>query len=126
MPRLIAQPVVIQAAGNKPKVIRELVGRPSSGAEHVSVARMSSPAGWEEPAQAPEFEEITIVLAGTVRIDHDGGHLLVGPGQAAITFPGERVRYSTPGAEGAEYLAICLPAFSPHLVHRDDDGGDHR
>ena len=122
MPRLIEQPFVVQAAGNKPKVIRELVGRPSTGAAHVSIARMSSPPGWEEPPQAPDFEEITVVLAGTVRIDHDGGHLLVGPGQAAITYPGERVQYSTPGAEGAEYLAICLPAFSPQLVHRDGDG----
>src|SRR5262245_34075209 len=113
MPRLIEQPVVIQAAGNKPKIIRELIGRPSTGAEHVSIARMSPPSGRVEPHQAPEFEEITVVLAGTVRIDHDGGHLLVGPGQAAITYPGERVQYSTPGEEGAEYLAICLPAFSP-------------
>jgi len=119
VPKLIAEPVVIAAAGNKPKVIRELVGRPSTGSTDVSVARMSSPSGWIEPAQAPDFQEITIVLAGTVRIEHDGGHLEVHAGQAAITYPGERVRYSTPGDEGAEYVAICLPAFSPDLVHRD-------
>jgi len=120
MPKLIAQPVIIQAAGNKPKVIRELVGRPSTGSSDVSVARMSSPPGWIEPAQAPDFQEITIVLSGQVRIEHDGGLLDVAAGQAAITFPGERVRYSTPGAEGAEYIAICLPAFAPDLVHRDE------
>jgi len=120
MPKLIAEPVVLHAAGNKPKVIRELVGRPSTGSTDVSVARMSSPPGWEEPAQAPDFQEITIVLHGTVRIDHADGHLVVGAGQAAITYPGERVRYSTPESEGAEYIAICLPAFGPELVHRDE------
>ena len=120
MPTLIPAPVVVHAAGQPPKRIEEFAGRASSGHAAVSVARMLSPGGWSEPAQRPEFEEITIVLSGQVRIEHDGGHLDVAAGQAAITFPGERVRYSTPGAEGAEYIAICLPAFAPDLVHRDE------
>ena len=119
MPKLVSSPVVIEAAGNKPKIIEEFVGRPSVGSNHVSVARMRSPAGWEEPGQRPEFEEITVVLLGTLRVQHDGGELLVQAGQAVITSPGEWVRYSTPGPEGAEYVAICLPAFSPDSVHRD-------
>ena len=118
MPRLIAQPAVIQSAGNKPKRIEEYAGRVNSGHHAVSIARMKSPAGWEEPGQRPEFEEITLVLSGTLRVDHAGGAMDVKAGQAVATAPGEWVRYSTP--EGAEYVAVCLPAFSPQTVHRDD------
>jgi mannose-6-phosphate isomerase-like protein (cupin superfamily) len=120
MPRLIAAPTVIKSAGNKPKKIEEFAGLVNSGHAGVSVARMQSPPGWLEPGQRPEFEEITIVLAGTVRVEHEGGALEVAAGQAVVTAPGEWVRYSTPGAEGAEYIAVCLPAFSPATVHRDD------
>ena len=119
MPRLIERPTVIQAAGTKPKRIEEYAGRVNSGHASVSVARMVSPQGWEEPAQRPEFEEITLVLRGTLRVEHDGGSLDVQAGQAIVTLPGERVRYSTPHEGGAEYVAICLPAFSPATVHRD-------
>lgn len=119
MPRLIASPLTIQAAGTKPKVIEEFVGRPSTATTAVSVARMRSPGGWEEPGQRPAFQEITVVLRGTVRVEHEAGELNVVAGQAIITFPGEWVRYSTPDPEGAEYVAICLPAFSPDSVHRD-------
>jgi len=121
MPRLIAAPSVIESAGNKPKRIEEFAGRVNTGQTNVSVARMESPAGWVEPGQRPEFEEITVVLAGTLRVEHAGGVLDVRAGQAVITLPGEWVRYSTP--EGATYLAVCLPAFSPDTVHRDPDGG---
>jgi mannose-6-phosphate isomerase-like protein (cupin superfamily) len=117
MPRLIARPARIESAGNKPKHIDEHVGRMSSGHSDVSVARMTSPPGWQEPGQRPEFEEITLVLSGMLRVEHDQGLLEVGPGQAVVTSPGEWVRYSTP--DGAEYIAICLPAFSPQTVHRD-------
>lgn len=120
MPRLIAQATVIQAAGNKPKRIEEYAGRVNSGHRDVSVARMVSPGGWQEPGQRPEFEEITVVLRGSVRVEYEGGVLEVGPGQAVVTAPGEWVRYSTPGTDGAEYIAVCLPAFSPANVHRDD------
>ena len=119
MPKLIAAPTVIQAAGNKPKRIEEFAGRVNSGHSAVSVARMTSPEGWIEPGQRPEFEEITVVLRGLVRVEHHGGVLDVRAGQAVVTAPGEWVRYSTPEAEGAEYVAICLPAFSPDTVHRD-------
>jgi len=119
MPKLIAAPTVIQAAGNKPKRIEEFAGRVNSGHSQVSVARMTSPEGWIEPGQRPEFEEITVVLRGLVRVEHHGGVLDVRQGQAVVTAPGEWVRYSTPEAEGAEYVAICLPAFSPGTVHRD-------
>jgi mannose-6-phosphate isomerase-like protein (cupin superfamily) len=120
MPRVIAAPTVIKAAGNKPKRIEEFAGRVNSGHESVSVAKMTSPSGWEEPGQRPEFEEITVVLRGTVHVEHEGGALDVHAGQAVVTAPGEWVRYSTPGADGAEYIAVCLPAFSPATVHRDD------
>jgi quercetin dioxygenase-like cupin family protein len=120
MPRLVAAPVVIQAAGNKPKLIEEFVGGPSTGSREVSVARMRSPAGWQEPGQRPEFTEITVVLRGRVRVEHEGGELSVAAGQAVISEPGEWVRYSSPDAEGAEYVAICLPAFAPGIVHRDE------
>jgi mannose-6-phosphate isomerase-like protein (cupin superfamily) len=119
MPRLIEQPTLIQAAGNKPKQIHEFVGRVNSGDQHVSVARMVSPEGWVEPGQRPEFEEITVVLRGMLHVEHEQGTLDVAAGQAVITAPGEWVRYSTPELGGAEYIAICLPAFSPDTVHRD-------
>jgi mannose-6-phosphate isomerase-like protein (cupin superfamily) len=119
MPELIARPTVIAAAGNKPKTIEEFAGRVNSGHTAVSVAHMISPSGWEEPGQRPEFEEITVVLRGLLRVDHDGGTLDVAAGQAVVARPGEWVRYSSPGPEGAEYIAVCLPAFSPAAVHRD-------
>ena len=119
MPRKIPQPAVVAAAGTKPKRIEEYFGRVNSGHAHVSVARMVSPGGWVEPGQRPEFEEITVVLRGMVRVEHEGGALEVHAGQAVVAAPGEWIRYSTPGAEGAEYVAVCLPAFSPATVHRD-------
>jgi ethanolamine utilization protein EutQ len=119
MPKLIPHPVIIQAAGNKPKVIEEFVGRPSTGTTELSVARMTSPSGWEEPGQRPGFRELSVVLEGTLRVEFQGGTFEVGAGQAVIAEPGEWVRYSTPGSQGARYIAICLPAFSPQTVHRD-------
>jgi mannose-6-phosphate isomerase-like protein (cupin superfamily) len=119
MPRRIDAPTIITAAGNKPKRIEEYVGRINSGHASVSVARMVSPGGWEEPGQRPEFEEVTIVLRGRVRVESQDGVLDVNAGQAVVTRPGEWVRYSTPDPEGAEYIAVCLPAFSPDSVHRD-------
>jgi mannose-6-phosphate isomerase-like protein (cupin superfamily) len=121
MPRLIAAPTVIQAAGNKPKRIEEYAGKVNSGHQSVSIARMMSPGGWQEPGQRPEFEEITVVIRGMLRVEHAGGALDVSAGQAIVTSPGEWVRYSTPLPEGAEYVAVCLPAFSPETVHRDAD-----
>jgi mannose-6-phosphate isomerase-like protein (cupin superfamily) len=121
MPRLISAPSVIKAAGTKPKRIEEYAGRVNSGHASVSVARMISPGGWQEPGQRPEFEEITVVLRGTLRVESESGTLDVAAGQAVVTAPGEWVRYSTPLPEGAEYVAVCLPAFSPGTVHRDDD-----
>ena len=120
MPRLIAAPAVVQAAGSKPKQIEEFVGRVNSGHSGMSVARMVSPSGWQEPGQRPEFEEITVVLRGVVRVEHEAGVLDVHAGQAVVTAPGEWVRYSTPGPGGAEYIAVCAPAFSPATVHRDE------
>lgn len=119
MPKLIAAPTVIEAAGNKPKRIEEYVGRVNSGHAAVSIARMVSPAGWEEPAQRPEFEEITLVLRGMLRVEGVDGVLDVQTGHAVVTAPGEWVRYSSPGTDGAEYVAVCLPAFSPATVHRE-------
>ena len=121
MPKLIAAPTVVQAVGTKPKRIEEFVGRVNSGDAGVSVAKMLSPSGWEEPGQRPEFEEITVVLKGMLRVEHESGMLEVRAGQAVVTAAGEWVRYSTPEPEGAEYVAVCLPAFSPATVHRDDD-----
>lgn len=118
MPNLIAKPTRIEAAGNKPKLIDEYVGRVNSKSAHVSIAHMRSPGGWLEPAQQPEFEELTIVLKGMLRVEHDGGTIDVRAGQAIMCHPGETVRYSTPEADGAEYIAVCLPAFSPDTVHR--------
>ena len=119
MPRLIEAPTVVQAAGTKPKQIQELIGRVNTGDDRLSIALMRSPVGWEEPGQRPEFEEITVVLQGMVRIEHGEGVIDVRAGQAAVASPGEWVRYSTPEAGGAEYIAVCLPAFSPQAVHRD-------
>jgi mannose-6-phosphate isomerase-like protein (cupin superfamily) len=120
MPRLIPAPTVIAAAGTKPKRIEEFAGRVNSGHAQVSVARMTSPSGWEEPGQRPEFEEITVVLRGMVRVEHEGGAIDVHAGQAVVTAPGEWIRYSTPGPDGAEYIAVCLPAFSAETVRRDN------
>lgn len=121
MPKLISTPAIIVAAGNKPKRIEEYAGRVNSGHAHVSVARMQSPSGWLEPGQRPDFEEITIVLRGMVRVEHENGVIEVHAGQAVVTHPGEWVRYSSPGPDGAEYVAVCLPAFSMETVHRDGD-----
>ena len=118
MPRLIEKPTQIQAEGQPPKIIREYVGRVNSQTPAVSVAHMKSPSGWTEPAQTPEFDEYTVVLSGMLRVEHDGGSLDVNAGQGVITLRGERVRYSSPGKDGAEYIAVCLPAFSPDTVHR--------
>jgi quercetin dioxygenase-like cupin family protein len=120
MPKLIRSPTIVQAAGTPPKRIEEYAGRVNTGHTSVSVARMVSPPGWREPGQRPTFEEITIVLSGTVRVEHEGGVLDVSAGQAVVTAPGEWVRYSSP-AGGAEYIAVCLPAFSMDTVHRDAD-----
>jgi mannose-6-phosphate isomerase-like protein (cupin superfamily) len=119
MPKLIEKPTVIDCVGTKPKQIQEFAGRVNSGHASVSVARMISPGGWEEPGQRPEFEEITVVLKGMLRVEHEHGALDVRAGQAVVTSPGEWVRYSTPNPEGAEYVAVCLPAFSPATVNRD-------
>jgi mannose-6-phosphate isomerase-like protein (cupin superfamily) len=120
MPKLIERPTKIQAAGTKPKQIEEFAGRVNSGHEGVSVARMVSPEGWLEPGQRPEFEEITVVLRGLLRVEYEGGTLDVRAGQGVVTAPGEWVRYATPEPGGAEYVAVCLPAFSPTTVHRDE------
>jgi quercetin dioxygenase-like cupin family protein len=120
MPRLIEQPTKITAAGNKPKLIEEFVGRVNSKHEALSVARMKSPGGWVEPGQRPEFLEVSVVLAGMLRVESEGGVHEVRAGQAVVCEPGEWVRYSTPEAEGAEYVAVCLSAFSPATVHRDE------
>src|ERR687893_658734 len=116
MPHLIAEPARVEAAGEPPKLIEEFAGRASNSEERVSVARMRSPAGWSEPGQRPEFDEYTVVLAGALQIETDDGALEVPAGKAVLTRAGEWVRYSTP--EGAEYLAVCLPAFSADTVHR--------
>jgi mannose-6-phosphate isomerase-like protein (cupin superfamily) len=121
MPTVIAAPSVINAAGQPPKRIEEYAGRVNSGHSGVSVARMVSPSGWREPGQRPDFEEITVVLRGMVHVEHEGGAIEVHAGQAVITRPGEWVRYSSPGPDGAEYIAVCLPAFSMDTVHRDRD-----
>lgn len=120
MPRLIAAPTVVPAAGTPPKRIEEYAGRVNSGHTSVSVARMVSPAGWVEPGQRPQFEEITVVLKGMLKVEHEQGAIDVRAGQAIVAAPGEWVRYSSPEPGGAEYVAICLPAFSMDTVHRDD------
>jgi mannose-6-phosphate isomerase-like protein (cupin superfamily) len=120
MPTLIPQPTRIQAAGNKPKLIDEYIGRVNSKTSAASVAHMRSPQGWLEPGQTPEFDEFTIVLKGTLHVEHKGGSLDVNAGQAVVAHAGEWVRYSTPQEGGAEYVAVCLPAFSMESVHRDE------
>jgi len=119
MPTIIAQPTRIQAAGNKPKLIDEYVGRVNTKTAATSIAHMRSPQGWEEPGQTPEFDEFTIVLKGTVRVRHNGGEMDVAAGQGVIARGGEWVQYLTPFEGGAEYIAVCLPAFSMETVHRD-------
>lgn len=120
MPVLIKTPTVIAASGNKPKEIREYIGRVNSKTAEVSIARMKSPAGWTEPGQQPEFDEYTLVLRGMLRVRTKSGAVDVREGEAVIVQKGEWVQYSTPGTEGAEYVAVCLPAFSPDTVHRDE------
>jgi ethanolamine utilization protein EutQ (cupin superfamily) len=117
MPVLIEKPTRVQAAGTKPKAIDEFIGRVNSGDQQLSIALMNSPAGWVEPGQRPDFDEYTLVLEGALQVEHEGGSLLVHAGQAVHTRPGEWVRYSTP--DGARYVAVCIPAFSPDTVHRD-------
>ena len=121
MPTLIQSPARIEAAGNKPKLIDEYVGRICTRTEQVSIAHMRCPGGWLEPGQEPEFEEFTVVLRGLLRVTYRGGQLDVRAGQGVIAHAGEWVQYSTPEPDGAEYVAVCLPAFSPQLVHRDED-----
>ena len=118
MPDLIEGPSRVEAAGTKPKLIDEYVGRVNTGEDRVSVAHMRSPAGWVEPGQRPEFDEYTVVLSGRIEVEHEDGTLSVAAGQAVLTRAGEWIRYSTP--EGAEYIAVCLPAFAPDTVHRDE------
>lgn len=119
MARLIAQPTRIEAAGNKPKLIDEFFGQVNSSTAEISIARMQSPSGWVEPGQTPEFDEYTIVLRGMLKVETKGNTLEVNAGQGVLTSKGEWIRYSTPGPDGAEYIAVCLPAFSPDTVHRD-------
>ena len=122
MPELIENPSRVEAAGTKPKLIDEFVGRVNTGEERLSVARMNSPQGWVEPGQRPDFDEWTLVLDGTLTVEHEAGLVDVRAGQGILVWGGEWVRYSTPYPGGAEYVAVCLPAFSPDTVHRDDDG----
>jgi mannose-6-phosphate isomerase-like protein (cupin superfamily) len=122
MPEFITKPVIVEAAGNVTKIIEEFVGRASTGTAGVSIAHMKSPAGWEEPGQRPDFDEWTIVLSGRLTVEHDDGRTQVEVGQAVHARPGEWVRYSSPSEGGADYIAVCLPAFSPDTVHRDDEG----
>jgi len=119
MPTFISSETRIAAAGTKPKIIEEYIGRVNSKTSAVSVAHMLSPSGWVEPGQKPEFNEYTVVLKGMLHVDHEGGSIDVRAGQAIIAYAGEWVRYSSPGEEGAEYIAVCLPAFSVDTVHRD-------
>jgi mannose-6-phosphate isomerase-like protein (cupin superfamily) len=116
---IIERPTIIQAAGNKPKIIEEYIGRVNTMTSALSIARMKSPSGWVEPGQTPEFDEYTLVLQGMLRIKTKNGSVKVKAGQAVISKRGEWIQYSTPGPEGAEYIAVCLPAFSPEAVHRD-------
>lgn len=117
----ITQPTRVQAAGNKPKLIEEFIGKVNSSTDPISIARMRSPSGWQEPGQKPEFDEYTVVLKGLLRVETRDGAIDVRAGQAVIAHKGEWVRYSTPEAEGAEYMAVCMPAFTPDTVHRDAD-----
>jgi len=120
MPTLIEKPTRIEAAGSKPKLIDEYVGRVNTRESAVSIAHMQSPSGWAEPGQTPEFDEYTLVLRGCLQVEHKGGLIEVRAGQAVVVRRGEWVRYATPGDDGAEYVAVCLPAFSPQTVHRDE------
>jgi len=122
VPEKIAAPTTVASAGTLPKTIEEYVGRVNTGDSALSIAHMRSPQGWEEPAQTPEFDEYTLVLAGLLVVEHDGGRIEVHAGEAVHARPGEWVRYSTPDPGGAEYVAVCLPAFSADTVHRDDEG----
>ena len=119
MAKKIDKPTQVQAAGNLPKIIREYIGCVNTQTRDVSIAHMQSPKGWQEPGQTPEFDEYTVVLAGALRVEHEGGVLEVAAGQAVIARAGEWVRYGSPGPDGAEYIAVCLPAFSPDSVQRD-------
>jgi len=119
MPTHIQRPSIVRAAGNKPKIIEELIGRVNSQTAALSVARMRSPGGWVEPGQTPEFDEYTVVLKGTLRVTSRDRSIDVDAGEAVIAHAGEWVQYSTPSHEGAEYIAVCLPAFAPDIVHRD-------
>jgi mannose-6-phosphate isomerase-like protein (cupin superfamily) len=120
MPELIPQPTRVEAAGEPPKLIDEFAGRVNSGEQRLSIARMRSPKGWSEPFQVPEFDEWTVVLHGALQVEFEGGVLDVAAGQAVLVRAGERIRYSTPGEDGAEYVAVCLPAFAPDTVHREE------
>ena len=120
MPIKIKQPTIIESAGNKPKIIKEFIGRVNSNNNDLSIARMKSPSGWEEPGQTPEFDEYTIVLKGMLRVKSKTGTLDIHAGEAVIVKANEWVRYSTPNSDGAEYIAVCLPAFSPDTVHREE------
>jgi mannose-6-phosphate isomerase-like protein (cupin superfamily) len=120
VPTPILAPTRVEAAGNKPKLIDEYVGRVNSGTQPLSIAHMRSPGGWQEPGQTPQFDEYTLVLRGVLRVEHREGAIEIRAGQAVIAHAGEWVRYSTPDADGAEYIAVCLPAFSPQTVHRDE------
>ena len=121
MPTFVPGPTRVAAVGSRPKEIEEFIGRVNTKTVGVSVARMRSPSGWVEPAQRPDFDEFTVVLAGMLRVEHDGGVLDVRAGEAVVAHAGERVRYSTPGPDGAEYIAVCHPAFSPDTVHREEE-----
>ena len=120
MPKLIQTPTLIESVGTQPKIIREYIGRVNSGNADCSVAHMTSPSGWEEPGQRPEFTEYTIVLSGMLRVESSDSTIDVRAGQAVVVNAGEWVRYSTPEPEGADYIAVCLPGFSPETVHRDE------
>ena len=120
MPRLITAPTRIEAVGEPPKIIEEFIGHVNSATAALSIAKMTSPSGWSEPGQTPEFDEYTVVLKGQLQVETRDGIIQVAAGQAIITSRGEWIRYSTPGPEGAEYIAVCLPAFSPNTVHRDE------
>jgi mannose-6-phosphate isomerase-like protein (cupin superfamily) len=119
MPKLIPRPARVEAAGNRPKIIDEYIGRVNTHHRELSIARMRSPGGWIEPGQTPEFDEYTVVLAGMLRVEHHNGVIDVTAGQAVVVQAGEWVRYSTPDPEGAEYIAVCVPAFSLPAAHRD-------
>ena len=120
MAKFIKKPSIIKAAGNKPKIIEEYIGRVNSRTDQVSIARMKSPEGWTEPGQQPEFDEYTLVLRGVLRVRTKDEEIDVQSGEAVILHRGEWVQYSTPGPEGAEYIAVCVPAFSPDSVHREE------